>query len=1040
MKTSTALAALGLVPSLLGACGGSNASPTHRTVGQSDFISAPQLGQTYGGGGGAFGTPNASMGGGAADNAGAAPSAPTTGGSKSSGSGSFGTPQVQETDLYAVEGNRLYYIDSYRGLMVFDLTNPRSPTFLGRAPIFGDPQEMTVKNGICVVVVGDWYGANLDGSPFHGSIARGFDATDPTSIKVIGDAKLGGYVQDTRIVGSVLYAVIQDYGWEYGWYGGWYGYYGGYGMGGGVAVPAGNGGGGYYGGSTQPAVAIASVNFANGQVSEVSYQKFAGTGGVFNVTPYSIVVATDSSAQQYNAPGQTTLQYVDISDQGGNIKLRGSITVNGAVTGWGADNGRWNLDFADGAHAHALGCSTAYCDSSNESYILSTVDFSNADAPVLSSTLSIDNLGWSPAALFNGSALYLSPSNYYYGYGPNTTTPLSVYDLTTPASPKLAGQTNLTGDIWLFRPDGTNLFSIGSTNSNDSTQVEVQYLNVADAASPKVLATNTFGSGWAWSPAASTFKAVTIDDHQGLMVVPFSGWDYNAYQYTNGVQLLQYTPAGITSSATAFSKGWVQRGIFVNGMLYSISDESLAVVDYTNPAAPKVTSELTLARNVVNAQPQGLTIAELSSDWWGNDTTTSEMRVLPLANASETTDMGTAASTTIPGVGAQIFQNGTLAYVVTQVQHPAPCGNPYYGGPTQPNGTGCTAWAEQVQVVDTSNGGAVVRGTLTLPDTPYGWNGWGWGGFWYYDWFGGSEIVQVGGDALAFRRWYPQYAQTGPDGYWTYIDSLDALFVIDLSNPDAPSVASTTITNDTTTWWGDMQAIGNTLYTTHWEWVERPDPKSPSGTRYTVRYYLDTVDLSDRSHPHIGQSVNVPGQLVGGSSTDPSILYTIDYRWDDGGDAWNDLDVVKVEGSRAYLQSQTVLDGWVGNVFVQGNVAYASVQEYDWMITQNGGTYEQPYMELHQIDLTNPASPIDQATTSRTDGWGWLLAVQGNVAVVTSGWGPMGFDIYTLNPSSPPTFQQSVRALGWGANSILRQDNTLYVSTGYWGVQTIPLQ
>ena len=93
-----------------------------------------------------------------------------------------------------------------------------------------------------------------------------------------------------------------------------------------------------------------------------------------------------------------------------------------------------------------------------------------------------------------------------------------------------------------------------------------------------------------------------------------------------------------------------------------------------------------------------------------------------------------------------------------------------------------------MQVVDTSSGGAVLRGQIVLlPTLPYGWGGWGWGGFWYYDWFGGSDVVQVGGDALAFRRWYPQYALQGPDGDLDVQDALDALFVVDLSNPDAPA-------------------------------------------------------------------------------------------------------------------------------------------------------------------------------------------------------------------------------------------------------------
>ena len=55
------------------------------------------------------------------------------------------------------------------------------------------------------------------------------------------------------------------------------------------------------------------------------------------------------------------------------------------------------------------------------------------------------------------------------------------------------------------------------------------------------------GSGWAWTPAANTFKAFTRDDAKGLVVIPFSGWSYKDYQYNNGVQLIEYTPTSITT-------------------------------------------------------------------------------------------------------------------------------------------------------------------------------------------------------------------------------------------------------------------------------------------------------------------------------------------------------------------------------------------------------------------------------------------------------------------------------------------------------------
>jgi hypothetical protein len=97
-------------------------------------------------------------------------------------------------------------------------------------------------------------------------------------------------------------------------------------------------------------------------------------------------------------------------------------------------------------------------------------------------------------------------------------------------------------------------------------------------------------------------------------------------------------------------------------------------------------------------------------------------------------------------------------------------------------------------------------------------------------------------------------------------------------------------------------------------------------------------------------------------------------------------------------------------------------------------------MELHQLDLTNAQSPVDRISTNPNDGWGWLLSVNGDRAVVTSGWGQMGVDIYQLSDTAAPAYSQSVRTLGWDANAVSRQGSTLYLSSGYWGVQPIALQ
>jgi hypothetical protein len=1019
---------LAFVPSVLAAsaCGGSGGGggPTTKgtppVTGQSDFESAPPYGMSGGSGTAAsFGGAGSSGGGAptaAGDNKAAAPP-------QASGSAATAQPRtVQETDLYRLDGNHLYYLNAYRGLMVFDVSNVDQPKLLGRSAIFGTPVQMFVNNGIAVVVVADWYGRLDSGEPFHGSIVRGFDATDPANIKVLGDAKLGGWVQDTRIVGNVLYAVSEDYGWTYGWaIGG--------GGGGGVAVSSPSST------ANRASVIVSSVNFAGGNIQQIASKTYAGYGGVFNVTPSSIMLAHPVAPAQPNLPppAKTTLQYLDISDPAGNIVERGTIDVAGDIQGWGADNGRWNLDFSDGKIAHVIGCAGGNygCGSG---YILAIADFTNPDAPKLDSELAIPpSNGWSAAARFDSGRMYLSPSGYYSSA--NGTTPLEIFDLSTPTAPALAGQTQIPGSVWLMIPSGNQLFALGQDNTFNASQVSLKYLDVSNAAAPKLIGTSNFGDGWAWTPAAQTFKAFTRGpdpNSPNLVVLPFSGWSSNAQAYNNGVQLIEYTPTSIATAGAAHTKGWVERGIFANGRILSLSDLALSVVDYKDPLAPTVTAELTLARNVVAAQPAGSTVAEISSDWWGNDHSQSHVRALPIADAAENFDESMAPDAAVPGDNAQVFTNGTLAYVVTEVQVNYPC--PVYQGQPQPqplpNGKPqlCTTWQQHVTVVDVSGGGAKVRGTIPLPIDPNGYyyGGWGWGGFYAYDWYYGGEIVQVGTDALAFRRWHSYY---GPN--WQYVHESSDLYVVDLSNPDAPAVASTVITNDPNGWWGNMKVVGNTLYTTHYVW---PQTSGGNVQNPRIRYYLDAIDLTDRKNPKVQAAINVPGILVGGSQTDPSILYTIDYRWNSGfTNSINDFDVIKLQGGKAYLQSTTPLDGWVGNVFVRGNTAYTSTEKYVYTNTQPG-------MELHQIDISSPTKPVD-LVASGPGGWGWLLGVEGDRMLVTSGWGDgNGLDIYRLSPNAAPAYAQFVRTQGWSINAVARKDNQVFLSSGYWGVQSVQLQ
>ena len=915
---------------------------------------------------------------------------------------------VQETDLYRLDGDRLYTLNSYRGLMVFDLSDIDHPKLLGRSPIAGSPVEMVVRGGIASVVVADWAGVLEDGSPFHGSIVRALDARDPAHIALIGEVHLGGWVRDVRLVGDVLYAVSQDYGWYYGDNGG---------------------------GTGTAGLIVSSVQIPSGPGDSTVHQnpplRWDGWDGVFNVHADSILLARPEYTGQGNTyQGRTRLTYLDISDPAGKVVERGSVTVDGRVQGWGPDNGRFNLDFDNHNIARTVGCGLAYCDE-QAGYVLATADFSDPDHPKLRSQLAIPGRGWQPAVRFDGSRLYLSAGQ---GFWQAANTPFSVYDVTSPDAPKFAGSSSLPGTVWSFFPAGDRLFALGNRDAQGGGTVTLNYLDVSDPRAPQLLGTAAFGQGWAWTPAAGTFKAFTRDPAQGLVVLPFSSWSEATWKYTNGLQLIEFGDRTIRTAGAGFTQGWVERGVFAKGRLLSISDLSLAVIDPSDHDHPKVLAELTLARNVIAAVPTSSAIvasatgdrqgpvAVVSGDFWEQDRTRSELRLLRLADAEEDTLPAPLATVPLEGTQAQVFAGPSdLIYVVTVVQRPIPCVN---GAWQDPQGR-CLGWTNLVTVDDASFGQARVRGTAELPVVQgWWWPWWGWFGCFWWDWFGGAEVVlsqAPGGDALAFRRWMPGY-----DGHWN--SARESLFVVDLSQPDAPAVSSTVITDDPTGWWGNLVAVGNQLYTSHYEW----DAGTRSSQRPWVRYYLDRIDLTDRAHPKVTAKVNVPGVVVGASAADPSVIYTADWLWTDEG-VVNTFSALRLGEGVATLLGSVSLDGWVGRVIVRGERAWFTTQRYEW--DQSSG----PRMAFRQLDLRDPAHPALTSAPPRA-GWGWLLDVQGDRAIVTSGWGSLGIDLYALADGAAPRFEQTVRARGWGASSVSRAGDTLLLASGYWGVQLIDLQ
>ncbi len=204
-----------LAPAGLVGCDGDNAGSADRTPGQTDFdTDVPAVGgRGLGQNAGTTGAPTVG-GAGAADAAkGAAPSGRTG--------------PVQEADIYKIDQNRLFYLNTYRGFLIYDINDPKNPRQISRLPVYGYPIEMFVQGNTVYALLRDvLYMTEATGKvEFHRhnvSQLVAIDITDiahPTILKtvdIVGELREGV----SRKIDNTIYVVSyipQAYywGWRY---------------------------------------------------------------------------------------------------------------------------------------------------------------------------------------------------------------------------------------------------------------------------------------------------------------------------------------------------------------------------------------------------------------------------------------------------------------------------------------------------------------------------------------------------------------------------------------------------------------------------------------------------------------------------------------------------------------------------------------------------------------------------------------------------------------------------------------------------------
>lgn len=657
--TSHATAAGLLVVAL--ACGAAGclqdpgATGPHRQ-GADAFVSPPPGGALFGG----RGTP-AVPGGNPDTTPGAAPGA---------------ARQVEEADIYRLSGTTLFVANAYRGLQVVDIADPVHPQLLARVPVIGTPVDLYVRGTVVFLTVNDYFGYvwaadTATASPRRGSRLFAVETADPRAPRILAELPIEGRLEQTRLVGDVLYSVSRMYGW-YDWF----------------------------------APSSDSVFVASFDVADPSHPRpvdrlelpAAGWDTHAHVTAERITLSFSGwDLDGSGSWGPTTrFRAVDISDPSGALLAGAEFASPGQVRDrWGMD-----LDPATGTFRAVLAAGW------NGGAALQVWSSPTAAEAQPLARLAIAGTETLTASRFDGARVYAVTAL--------AVDPLFVVDLSDPARPQLAGQVVMPGQLDFIEPRGDRLVALGHTNeAGQPFQLAVSLFDVADPAAPALLSRVVFGASWSWLPVRpdDLRKAFLVFDPPpagiGLVLVPVNGWDPATWSQVGGVQLVDYGRAALALRGFLAHPGFLQRAFPIDAggsRLAALSDQALQTVDAADRGAPFELGRIDLARSVSALALLGGTTAavQLAGDWSLGDTE------LVVTSAADPDAPAPLARVKVGAPGARMFADGSVVWLLAR------------------GGAQDKSWLQAVDFADPLQ--PVLRGRLDLPaeDAVGLWPGW-WG-------------------------------------------------------------------------------------------------------------------------------------------------------------------------------------------------------------------------------------------------------------------------------------------------------------------------
>ncbi|MDD9968335.1 MAG: beta-propeller domain-containing protein [Myxococcales bacterium] len=762
---------------------------------------------------------------------------------------------IQEADIIQLHGDRLYALSRMSGLNVIDVSDPSNLRLIGafRDTRDAEPFEMYVKDDVVIVMLSGWgqYALVEGGDDDDSDDGDGYawvttsevlalDVADAGDIELLGAFDVPGTVNDSRIVGDVLYLVGHEDG--YCW----------------------------HCDQDGARTVVLSLDVSDPRAIEKADElAFADESNEWGSGRRSVTVTAERmyvAGPEYGERGPvgSTIQVIDITDPDGALVMGASVEARGEISS------RWQMDEHEGV-LRVISQPPNWRLTDPPRIQTFTVVSSDEVTPLGSADMVLPRPEQLRAVRFDGPRAYAITFE--------RTDPFFTIDLSDPAAPRQAGELEIPGFVYHMETRGDRVIGLGFDQGNAQGAITVSLFDVSDFDNPTMLSRVNFGGQWGYLPEDQDriHKVFRVLDGDGLILAPFSsegelegdfeGEFCERYYHTSQVQLIDFDRETLTARDALDTRGQARRAMLLDDHVLTVTDQEVAAHDVRDRDAAEHSDSLLLARNVERAVAlSGDRVARLSRNWWAEEVT------LDVVAASDAEDPRSEHELVVSGLLSEGDTCESYAHIEEMLADGDELTLLYQrdrvtqrGDYRQVNG---------VMVVDTSDPAAIeVVGQ-------YEWasgDGWRRRGGAYAHGIPVSEASVArfdGGVAMIESAWIEDGPERGRQAY--------RLRVVDLR--DSANLGTELVDLDSG---GSYQhgfyglhAQGTTLSTSHHEPV--------AGTSGVTRFYLDRFDVSDPSEPRALPKVNVPGVIVHHDAAD-GYAVTIDLARNELGDlTWDE--------------------------------------------------------------------------------------------------------------------------------------------------------